>query len=79
MFGRLETEQIFPHCEYVGPCREESEHNKRELMEFAAAENAHGHYKESKAARRDDSVESRCRIHKLGKGYGVLVECQLDI
>lgn len=52
MFGRLETEQIFPHCEYVGPCREESEHNKRELMEFAAAENAHGHYKESKAARR---------------------------
>jgi len=56
MYGRLETAQIFPHCEYVRPCREESEHNKRELMESAAAENAHGRYKESMAARRFVSV-----------------------
>jgi len=48
MYGRLETAHVFPHCEYVSPCREESGHNKRELMELAAAaENAHGRYKES--------------------------------
>jgi len=57
MYGRLETAHIFPHCEYVSPCREESEHNKRELMELAAAaENAHGRYKESMAAQRFVSV-----------------------
>lgn len=49
-YERLETVQIFPHCEHVGPYWEESEHNKRELMELAAVENACRRYKESMAA-----------------------------
>jgi len=58
MYGRLETAQIFPHCEHVSPCREESEHNKRELMEFTAAENAHGRYTRSRW-QRDGSYRQR--------------------